>query len=76
MVIEEFQNSVPEEIRIYLSEKKRGTVRELAVMADEYTITYMSGRQKPPPSTTPIRASIRETENRRRIGKSWEYPCR
>ena len=69
MLVEEFQNNIPEEIRIYLSERKRGRVHKLGVMTDEYAITHKNRKQKHPPPLTPIKTNIRKFENRSNSGK-------
>lgn len=47
VLLEEILNGLPEEMRIYLNERKIDTGSELAVIADEYTITRKRGRNKP-----------------------------
>ena len=49
MLIEDFQNNVPEDIRIYTSEKKGERMHELVVMAGGYALTYKRRRQGPLP---------------------------
>ena len=47
ILIEEILNWVPEEMRIYLNERKINTGSELAMLADEYVITRKRNRSKP-----------------------------
>ena len=47
ILIEEISNWVPEEMRIYLNERKINTGSELAMLADEYVITCKRNKSKP-----------------------------
>ena len=47
ILIEEILNWVPEEMRIYVNERKINTGSELAMLADEYVITRKRNRSKP-----------------------------
>ena len=43
---EEFLNCVPEEVRVYLSERKTDVSYEMAALADEYTLTHRKTKEK------------------------------
>ena len=47
ILIEEISNWDPEEMRIYLNERKINTGSELAMLADEYVITRKRNKSKP-----------------------------
>ena len=47
ILIEEISNWVPEEMRIYLNERKINSGSELAMLADEYVITRKRNKSKP-----------------------------
>ena len=47
ILIEEISNWVPEEMRIYLNERKINIGNELAMLADEYVIARKRNRNKP-----------------------------
>ena len=47
ILIEEILNYVPEEMRIYLNERKINTGSKLVMLADEYVITHKRNRSKP-----------------------------
>ena len=40
MLLEQFRNSVPEKIAMYISEQKVKTAAEAAALADEYWLTH------------------------------------
>jgi hypothetical protein len=42
MLLEQFRNSVPEKIAMYISELKVKTAAEAAALADEYWLTHKS----------------------------------
>ncbi len=44
IVLEQFKNSVPERLAVYISEKKVSTVAEAAALADDYLLTHKRGR--------------------------------
>ena len=46
ILAEEFLNSVPEEIRIHLSERKTDLSYEMAALADEYTLTHRKTKER------------------------------
>ena len=43
LVLEQFKNSVPEPVAVYISEKKVKTVSEAASLADDFTLTHRVG---------------------------------
>ena len=47
ILIEEISNWVPEEMRIYLNERKINSGSELAMLADQYVITRKRNKSKP-----------------------------
>jgi len=40
ILVEEFKNCVPSEVRTYLDEKKADTLSQAAILADNYVLTY------------------------------------
>ena len=44
MVLEQFKNSVPSHIAVYISERKVKTAAEAAALADDYVLTHRGGR--------------------------------
>ena len=47
ILAEEFLNSVPEEVRVHLSERKTDVTYEMAALADEYILTHRKTKEKP-----------------------------
>ena len=46
ILAEEFLNCVPEEVRVYLSERKTDVTYEMAALADEYILTHRKTKEK------------------------------
>jgi hypothetical protein len=42
MLLEEFKNCVPERIVVYLNEQKVSTLRQTAILADEFALIHKS----------------------------------
>ena len=45
ILVEEFLNCVPEEVRVHLSERKTDVSYKMATLADEYTLTHRKTKE-------------------------------
>ena len=63
VLIEELQDNLPEELRMYLSEREEKLVQRMAVRADEYTMSHKRVKQRPQ-SIQLSKLSSRVVENR------------
>ena len=90
VLIEEFKGCVPEEIRMYLNERKNQSISEMARVADEYVLTHKTrfpspksyprdrrnGRESPPAEAEiPPGASRRSEDNRQETWRSPGLTC-
>ena len=57
ILIEEFLKDLPEELRLFLNEKKAHTVYEVAKMADEYEVTHID-REKEAPTYLAVNGTL------------------
>lgn len=57
MLIEEFQNCIPDDMRIHLTDKKAETAIDIATAADEYILTHKRSRAK---LQGPMQSQVRE----------------
>ena len=42
--MKEFKNGLSEELKLYVKERRTESTHELAILADEYTLTYKKGK--------------------------------
>ena len=69
IVLEQFKNTVPSQIAMYLNERKVKTATEAAALADEYVLTHRGYSEYRAPDDTGSRGDER---NFRTAGKRWQ----